>query len=216
MSNTQSQQFKFTEAVISADRLFRTKFDVRTQIAELNIFETLDKPYLTGQIVINDDKGVFDKINFQGTERIKITCATVDKSLTPVFEREFIMSGIETKNYKAGEIIYSINDAADKIYLIHNGTVRVKSKLGLNLAVLKEGEMFGEVGPIIEEPRTVTVIAETNCTLREIEHSTLHKKLEGADPVLVGIIRGLALRIGDANKLAEQYWQELSVYKSLE
>ena len=89
------------------------------------------------------------------------------------------MSGIETKNYKAGEIIYSINDAADKIYLIHNGTVRVKSKLGLNLAVLKEGEMFGEVGPIIEEPRTVTVIAETNCTLREIEHSTLHKKLEG-------------------------------------
>ena len=126
------------------------------------------------------------------------------------------MSGIETKNFKAGEIIYSINDAADKIYLIHNGTVRVKSKLGLNLAVLKEGEMFGEVGPIIEEPRTVTVIAETNCTLREIEHSTLHKKLEGADPVLVGIIRGLALRIGDANKLAEQYWQELSVYKSLE
>ena len=126
------------------------------------------------------------------------------------------MSGIETKNYKAGDIIYSINDTADKIYLIHNGTVRVKSKLGLNLAVLKEGEMFGEVGPIIEEPRTVTVIAETNCTLREIEHSTLHKKLEGADPVLVGIIRGLALRIGDANKLAEQYWQGLSVYKSLE
>ena len=32
------------------------------------------------------------------------------------------MSGIETKNYKAGEIIYSINDAANKIYLIHNGT----------------------------------------------------------------------------------------------
>ena len=33
---------------------------------------------------------------------------------------------------------------------------------------------------------------------------------------LVGIIRGLSLRIGDANKLAEKYWQELSVYKSLE
>ena len=60
------------------------------------------------------------------------------------------MSGIETKNYNAGDIIYSINDAADKIYLIQNGTVLVKSKLGLNLAVLKEGAMFGEVGPIIE------------------------------------------------------------------
>ena len=126
------------------------------------------------------------------------------------------MAGIETKNYKAGEVIYNINDPADKIYLIHNGKVRVKSKMGLNLGVLKEGEMFGEVGPIIEETRTVTVIAETNCTLKEIDDATIHNKLDGADPVLVGIIRGLALRIGDANKLAEKYWQELSVYKSLE
>ena len=126
------------------------------------------------------------------------------------------MAGIETKNYMAGEVIYNINDPADKIYLIHNGKVRVKSKMGLNLGVLIEGEMFGEVGPIIEETRTVTVIAETNCTLREIDDATIHNKLDGADPVLVGIIRGLALRIGDANKLAEKYWQELSVYKSLE
>ena len=126
------------------------------------------------------------------------------------------MTGSETKNYKAGEVIYNINDPADKIYLIHNGKVRVKSKMGLNLGVLVEGEMFGEVGPIIEETRTVTVIAETNCTLKEIDDATIHNKLDGADPVLVGIIRGLALRIGDANKLAEKYWQELSVYKSLE
>ena len=126
------------------------------------------------------------------------------------------MTGIQTKNYKSGEIIYNINDPADKIYLIHNGKVRVKSKMGLNLGVLVEGEMFGEVGPIIEETRTVTVIAETNCTLKEIDDATIHNKLDGADPVLVGIIRGLALRIGDANKLAEKYWQELSVYKSLE
>ena len=126
------------------------------------------------------------------------------------------MTGIATKNYKAGEVIYNINDPADKIYLIHNGKVRVKSKMGLNLGVLVEGEMFGEVGPIIEETRTVTVIAETNCTLKEIDDATIHNKLDGADPVLVGIIRGLALRIGDANKLAEKYWQELSVYKSLE
>ena len=76
--------------------------------------------------------------------------------------------------------------------------------------------MFGEVGPIIEKTKTVIVIAETNCTLKETDDTTIHNKLDGADPVLVGIIRGLALRIGDANKLAEKYWQELFVYKSLE
>ena len=54
------------------------------------------------------------------------------------------MTEIVTKNYKAGEVIYNINDPADKIYLIHNGKVRIKSKLGLNLGILVEGEMFGE------------------------------------------------------------------------
>ena len=44
--------------------------------------------------------------------------------------------------------------------------------MGLNLGVLVEGEMFGEVGPIIEETRTVTVIAETNCTLKKIDDGT--------------------------------------------
>ena len=56
----------------------------------------------------------------------------------------------------------------------------------------------------------------TNCTLREIDNRNLQNKLNSADPVLTGIIRGLSLRIGDANALAEKYWQELSVYKSLE
>ena len=60
------------------------------------------------------------------------------------------MTGIETKNYKAGGTIYNINNPADKIYLIHNGKVRVKSKFGLNQDILIEGEMFSEVGLIIE------------------------------------------------------------------
>lgn len=141
MSNTQSQQFKFTEALISADRLFNTKFDVRTQVSELNIFETLDKPYLTGQIVINDDKAMFDKINFQGTERIKITCATVDKELTPVFEREFIMSGIEkvtkaNENGKGSVYVFNLIEEhaflarAKKISRSFRGTIdRILTKL---------------------------------------------------------------------------------------
>ena len=61
-----SQQFKITEAAISADRMggFEASFfDVRTSVAELNIFESLDKPYLTGTVVILDDKALFDKID---------------------------------------------------------------------------------------------------------------------------------------------------------
>ena len=122
---------------------------------------------------------------------------------------------LETKTFKAGETIYSHNDPAEFIFLIHSGKVRIESKHGLELGVLDTGEIFGEVGHIIESLRTVTAIAVTNCLIKVIDQKTIKEKMNIADPVLTAIIRGLSLRIGDANALAEKYWLELSIYKSL-
>ena len=122
---------------------------------------------------------------------------------------------LETKTFKAGETIYSHNDPAEHIFLIHSGKVRIESKHGLELGVLDTGEIFGEVGHIIETPRTVTAIAITNSLIKVINQKTIKEKMNIADPVLTAIIRGLSLRIGDANTLAEKYWLELSLYKSL-
>ena len=80
---------------------------------------------------------------------------------------------------------------------------------------LETGEIFGEVGHIIESPRTVTAVAVTNSIIRVIDEKTVKEKMNKADPVLAAIIRGLSLRIGDANALAEKHWLELSLYKSL-
>lgn len=113
-----SSQYKITEASITADRLggFNTaSFDVRTSVAELNVFESLDKPYLTGTVVILDDKALFDSINFQGTERFRVKLASADESLTSVFERTFIMTGIErvvksNDNGKSSVIVFTLLD----------------------------------------------------------------------------------------------------------
>ena len=115
---TQSQQYKITKASISADRLGgldTNNFDVRTSIAELNVFESLDKPYLTGTVVILDDKALFDKINFQGTERLSIEMASVDNDLDTVFSRTFIMTGIEqqvksNENGKSSMVMFTLLD----------------------------------------------------------------------------------------------------------
>ena len=115
---TQSQQYKITEAAITADRIggFNANFfDVRTSVAELNIFESLDKPYLTGTVVILDDKGLFDKINFQGTERFKVQLSSVDNDLDSVFQRTFIMTGVERSiksndNGKSSMYVFTLLD----------------------------------------------------------------------------------------------------------
>lgn len=113
-----SQQFKITEAAISADRMggFEASFfDVRTSVAELNIFESLDKPYLTGTVVILDDKALFDKIDFQGTERFLIELSSAENDLDTVFERVFIMTGVErsvksTDNGKSSMYVFTLLD----------------------------------------------------------------------------------------------------------
>ena len=124
-------------------------------------------------------------------------------------------NNLETKTFKAGETIYSHNDPAKYIFLIHSGKVRIESKHGLQLGTLETGEIFGEVGHIIESPRTVTAVAITNSLIKVIDEITVKDKMNKADPVLAAIIRGLSLRIGDANALAEKHWLELSLYKSL-
>ena len=120
------------------------------------------------------------------------------------------------RNFNAGDVIYKIGEPSKKLYLIHSGTVSIRTRHGLEVGVLQDGEIFGEVGRVIGSPRTVTAKAKTNCTVYEIDWSKLQSKLDGADAVLVAIIRGLSLRIGDANELAEKFWRELSIYKSLE
>ena len=66
---------------------------------------------------------------------------------------------IETKTFAEGDVIYSHNDLSDFIYLIDSGEVKILSKNGLELGLLKEGEIFGEVGHVIKSPRTVSAVA---------------------------------------------------------
>ena len=118
--------------------------------------------------------------------------------------------------FKKGAVVYSVNDPSDCVYLIKVGAVQIETKYGMALGELGEGELFGEVGLITAEPRTVTVKAKVDSVIIKIDEPTFREKLKQADPVCNAIIRGLALRISDANGLAEKYWRELSIYKSID
>ena len=97
MANPKSQQFKLTKAHITADRFggFDPKFfDVKNQVAEINIYESIEEPSLSGTIAILDDKSLYELINFNGTERIRLEMAGLGKETDPVFEKTFIMTNI--------------------------------------------------------------------------------------------------------------------------
>jgi len=94
----QSQQFKITEASISADRLGgfdAVSYDIRTSISEFTVLENIDRPYLSGNVSILDDKGLFDKMNFNGTEILRIAIASVSNELDPIITRDFRLVQID-------------------------------------------------------------------------------------------------------------------------
>lgn len=108
-SNNQSPKYTITSAVIHADRYTISvnassvsserviDFDITKDLVELNIFESLDRAYLTGNCTIVDKNSIFSSMGLQGTERITINMSTADINQTPILvEKTFIM--YQTKN----------------------------------------------------------------------------------------------------------------------
>ena len=116
MANPKSQQFKLTKAHISADRLGGLEnrfYDVKNQVAEINIYESIEEPSLSGTIAILDDKSLYELINFNGTERIKLEMAGLGKETDPVFEKTFIMTNVVRQikgNDKSSMYVFDLID----------------------------------------------------------------------------------------------------------
>src|SRR5215204_6240459 len=83
-----------------------------------------------------------------------------------------ILTLCTTKRYSKDNHIFSEGDAAAKLYMIREGQVRISRMIpGAGeeaLAVLKNGEFFGEMALIDESVRSAYAIAHVDCTLMEI------------------------------------------------
>ena len=128
---------------------------------------------------------------------------------------KIVMNMVRTP-FKEGDVIFDISEKSDDFYLIHTGTVQIESSEGMELATLRQGEMFGEMASILgERERTARAVALTNVIVDVIDSKTMQRKLSEADPVLRALVRNLTIRLADANEMNERQWQMLNVYRSL-
>ena len=71
--------------------------------------------------------------------------------------------GIDQLKFSKGSKIYSKGEKAHFAYYVHSGKVNIYSPGGLLLGQIGEGEIFGERGPSLDESRSVSAEASTNC-----------------------------------------------------
>lgn len=95
--------------------------------------------------------------------------ATVD-FLKPLGDdgRRALASRVQRQLYGAGEPIIRAGDAGDSFHMVVSGRVAVRAVVGgkeQEVAQLGRGEFFGEMSLLTGEPRSATVVAESDATL---------------------------------------------------
>ena len=89
-----------------------------------------------------------------------------------------------TETFPAGRDIVCQNDPGDKFYIIARGSVEVwraeeQSGTTTRMAVLQDGDFFGEITLITGFPRTATVRTKTVCTCISLERGQFNRLIDG-------------------------------------
>jgi NADH:ubiquinone reductase (H+-translocating) len=90
--------------------------------------------------------------------------------------RLFPEEGVHREHFEAGERIFKEGDVGDKVYFIAKGEAIVL-RGDQPLAILNQGEMFGEAALACNQPRNATIIARTSLELVVVNRVAFHELL---------------------------------------
>ncbi len=111
---------------------------------------------------------------------------------------------LSRKAYPKNSTIIAAGDPTDAMYIVVSGRLKVvmsdKEGQEVILAILNQGEFFGEMGLIAQAPRSATVTTIEPCELLTITRADFTKCLQGNFDLTMNVIRGLVKRLREADK----------------
>ncbi len=93
LGDQHSDDYTITKAEITSSRGYYP-LDIINVISEFEVYESIEKSYLTGRIVISDQMGIYDRFDFDGTEILDIEITRNISGSTPI-NKKFILSNVE-------------------------------------------------------------------------------------------------------------------------
>jgi SulP family sulfate permease len=100
-------------------------------------------------------------------------------------EIDKLLTYFERMEVKQGDYLMHQNDPSDSLYLIEKGLVTAKLIIGSNdivrLRTMCAGTIVGELGLILDEPRSASVVAEHDTTVYRLSAKSL-KEMRAKDP----------------------------------
>jgi hypothetical protein len=111
---------------------------------------------------------------------------------------------MELKTFRKGDVIIEEGSYGTTAYVIKSGKVEV-SELVKNkkivLAILEEGQIFGEMGLVEDQPRSATVTASEDVQLAVLSRDSFNDLFEKNPKLLLPIIKALFERLRTVNRM---------------
>jgi CRP/FNR family cyclic AMP-dependent transcriptional regulator len=124
--------------------------------------------------------------------------------MLPEGQLQLLTQVLSRKAYPRNSTIIAAGDPTDAMYIVVSGRLKVvmsdKEGQEVILAILDQGEFFGEMGLIAQAPRSATVTTIEPCELLTITRADFTKCLQGNFELTMNVIRGLVKRLREADK----------------
>ncbi len=107
-------------------------------------------------------------------------------------------------SFEAGKVIFYAGQEGKSLYVLVKGKVRVYLE-ERELAVLGDGDCFGEMSVFDSAPRSASVLALTPCECLVLTQQQLYEALEETPEIAFNIIKMLSARIRQQNYQINQF-----------
>lgn len=87
---TQSNSGFLLKSVLLVSERLTESVELNRIVTDVEVFEHIEKPYLTGRIMLIDDSSFYENADIQGTERIQLTIVSSEEDSTPIVKTFFV------------------------------------------------------------------------------------------------------------------------------
>jgi CRP/FNR family transcriptional regulator, cyclic AMP receptor protein len=107
------------------------------------------------------------------------------------------------KVFKAGTRIFQEGDPGEEMFIIQSGQVKITKKTQdgeKTLVILSEGDFFGEMAVIDNEPRSASAVAQTDTKLIALNQAVFEATMQSNAHIVKKILRNMSSRLRETNK----------------
>ena len=124
-------------------------------------------------------------------------------SMVSTDDLRVVAQSLEKQEYFAGDHIFEINEQGDHLYILVSGKVGItidKDPCSENyIALLGQGDTFGEMNLLDDLPRSATAHVLEDATVLTLEKTRLRGLIQSYPDISIGMLRSMSLRIREVN-----------------